>query len=152
MDTAVGAEVLAAIDRRAIPRGNLERNLLAGDDGRSDVGRCPGAIEEIIERGCEGIDVVPVDREDRDGIGGHGCGHAGVREAAACGVRVVVALDVHRVFRGNGQTARDGARARGQGNEIAIHELDGPAEQGVCIFATVVVLLQEGSRPWADAA
>src|SRR6266403_2158803 len=83
VDTAVRAEVLAAVDTGGIPRGDLERNLLAGDNARSDVGRRPRAREGGIEWGGEGIDVIPADRENRNRIGGDGGGNAGIKEFAA---------------------------------------------------------------------
>src|SRR5882762_7273458 len=138
VDTAVRAEVLAAVDTGGIPRGDLERNLLAGDNARSDVGRCPRAREDGIEWGGEGIDVIPADRENRNRIGGDGGGNVGIKEFAARRVRVEVSLDVSRVFRRDGQTARDTARARGQTDEAAIHKFHCPTEKSIGILAAFI--------------
>src|SRR6267154_1671888 len=74
VDTAVRTKVLAAIDHSVIPRRDLERDLLAGNNTRPDIGCCASAVERSIERGGEGIDVVPIRRKNGNGVAHHARG------------------------------------------------------------------------------
>src|SRR3977135_812697 len=144
--TAIGSKVLAAVNARGVPGRNGERQALPGNDTQPVKSRSRGTTAHI-ERITESIDVVPVVGEKRKRIRSYrGC-HAGIRESTVGRISVEVALDVGRVFRRDGQAARNAAGASGQGDNVPIDDLQSPAEERRRILARLVGELCEGSRP-----
>src|SRR5277367_6495980 len=124
--TAVRAEVLR------LSANGREWNALTGNDrGAVRRGHCSPVIG--VEGESEGVHVVPVVGKERDRVAFDGCGDAGAAPGSVVHRRVVIALDVNRVFRNDAKAI--GSAAGGSDVERgSVYDFQGAAEEDRRIF------------------